>query len=72
MLKTSISSLETLLTTTIVGELDVFLTQLAALESDSLNVFSAPVQVLMESEDLFVDFKTELEDVDSAIDALDT
>lgn len=70
-LKSSVESLETALTTTIMGELELFMTQLSALEAEPLNVISLPLQKLTNSEKWLIDFKSELQDTIDAVNVLD-
>ncbi len=69
-LRTSISTLETLLSTTLTDELGLFTTRLNTLSSEALSDISGSIDLVHASENWFHDFGNEIRDMNNAIQAL--
>ena len=66
-LKASITALDSLLASTLLTDLQSFVTELDALTSGSLTDIRSPMQMLVASEGWFTSFAAQLEDVNDAI-----
>ena len=69
-LRTSILSLDTILSATLTAELDLFTTRLNALRTGALGDISGSIDTVRASENWFHDFENEIRGVNDAIDDL--